>query len=160
MARSHFVKKARRDYKESGIKKGESYYWWAFRFGGMHRSKIAPKASQMTQSEYLSQMYAFEEEIADFTADESLQDEVENIASSLRDLASEQEDKLSNMPDGLQQGSTGELLQNRADACNEAADELEGIDFDAPDEKATEEEVEEYWQEKLDEVQGVSFNIE
>lgn len=160
MARAHFVKKARRAYKESDIKKGESYYWWAFRYGGMHRSKVAPKQSQLTQSEYLSTMYSFEEEIAELVADDTLQGSVEDIVSRLRDLASEQEDKLSNMPDGLQQGSTGELLQNRADACNEAADELEGIDFDEPEEGATDDEVEEHWQEKLDEVQGVSFNIE
>ncbi len=31
------------------------------------------------------------------------------------------------MPQGLQQGSTGELLQARVDACESAADEIESI---------------------------------
>ena len=34
------------------------------------------------------------------------------------------------MPDSLQQGPTGELLQGRADSCEEWADSLEGVDLD------------------------------
>ena len=36
MPRVHFVKKARKDYPSTGIQKGDSYYWWQFRYGGTH----------------------------------------------------------------------------------------------------------------------------
>jgi hypothetical protein len=52
MARAHFVKKARKAIPGTDIKKGDSYYWWKFRFGGKRTSKTAPKASQLTQSEF------------------------------------------------------------------------------------------------------------
>ena len=66
MPRVYFVKKARKDYPV-GIKKGDSYYWWKFRYGGIHRSKTRPRPSQLTQSEFLSTIYAIIEEIQDVT---------------------------------------------------------------------------------------------
>lgn len=177
MARAHFVRKARKSYPSYGIKKGEGYYWWKFRFGSKHMSKTAPRRSQLTRSEYYGNIYDIEDEIAALNADDSLESAVEDIASRLRDIASEQEDKLSNMPDQLQYAPTGELLQQRADDCNSAADDLEGVDFgDVPeidqDElkklrgnarkdflEEHEKEVEDYWQEKVEEVQGISIDI-
>jgi hypothetical protein len=134
MTQAHFVKKARKDYPSAGIKKGDSYYYWEFRFGGLHRSKIAPKRSQLTQSEFLGRIYDIEDRISNISGDTAsdLQSQAEEIASEIRELAEEQEDKRSNMPDQLQDSAAGELLQNRADSCNEMADELENIDFDAP----------------------------
>lgn len=59
---------------------------------------------------------------------------VEDIASRLRELASEQEDKRSNMPDALQDSDTGQLLEERAQNMESAADEFDGIDFsDVPE---------------------------
>ena len=170
MARAHFVKKARKDYPNNSIKKGDSYWWWKFPYSGVSKSKTKPRASQLTQSEYYGQLYDLQDEIGNLVADDTLQSVAEDIASRLRDLASEQEDKLSNMPDSLQSSSTGELLQQRADDCNTMADEFENIDFDVPelDEDDTttdedrsdhEEEVENYWSEKLDEIQGISIEI-
>lgn len=132
MARVHFVKAARKDYPDAGIKKGESYYWWEFRYGGTHKSKERPKPSQLTQSEFLSQAYALNERIEELSADnaEDLKSEVEDICSEIRSLGEEQADKISNMPDSLQEGPTGEMLQNRADACEEWADNLEQVDLD------------------------------
>ncbi len=46
MARAHFVKAAAKDHPEHGIKKGESYWWWAFRSAYGSRkvySKTQPK---------------------------------------------------------------------------------------------------------------------
>ncbi len=183
MTTATFVKKARKDYPKEGIKKGDSYYWWSFRFGGTHRSKTAPKRSQLTQSNFLSQLYDIEDELNDLSADDGLPDTIADLSQRLRALASECEDALSNMPEGLQQGDTGQLLQERADACNSAADELEGVDTEYPgpegDEEiadiendkeltkeerqsrieAREEELEqEFWEEVLQQVQGVSID--
>lgn len=155
MPRVHFVKKARKDIDGSDIKKGESYYWWKFRYGGKHVSRTPPKASQLTQSDYLAQIYDIEDEIASLSASEDLKDTAEDLASRFRDLASECEDKLNNMPESLQQGSTGELLQERADACNSAADEFEAIDFEYdPDIDGGEQE---FWEGKLEEIRSVSI---
>jgi hypothetical protein len=139
MARATFVKAAAKDYPEQGIKKGESYYHWSFRFGGKHRSKTAPRASQLTQSGFLSQAYALNERLEDLDASnyddaEGLKDEIAEIAEEFRSLGQEAEDNKSNMPDGLQEGDTGNMLQERADRCSEIADELESMDAEVDEE--------------------------
>ena len=58
-------------------------------------------------------------------ADDNLEGERDSIVEDIRALGEEQSDKLSNMPDGLQQAPTGEMLQNRADACEDWASEIE-----------------------------------
>jgi hypothetical protein len=193
MARCTHVKAARRRYPQSecgipgGIKQGQSYYWWKFKRGSKHFSLTPPKRSQLTQSAFYSQLYEIEDRIADLTASSDLPSEVEGIAEELRSLAEECQGSLENMPESLQQGPTGEMLQERIDACEGAADELEGIEMDdfededfEPDEQDEGELDDEYeariesdrddytngrdgreiehWQEKLDEVQAVSID--
>lgn len=126
----------------AGIAIGDSYYWWKFRHGGKHYSKTPPKQSQLTQSEFLSALYGIQEEIEILIADDGLSGAVEDIANRLRDMAEECESKIQNMPDSLQDSDTANMLQERADACNAAADELEGIDFDGFDEDEAKEEAE------------------
>lgn len=135
MARVTHVKKAQKDYPEHGIKKGEEYYWWKFRYGGKHFSKTYPKPSQLTQSEFLSQVYDFNDRISglstgDFNEPEDLQAWKEELVGELETLRDEQEEKKDNMPEGLQEGPTGELLQERYDGIDELINELEGIDCD------------------------------
>lgn len=179
MARANFVAKARKDIPGTDIKKGDSYYWWKFRHGGKHYSKTRPRPSQLTQSDFYSQVYGMQEEIEDVEANDGLPDFVEDIASRLEDLASECEDKVQNMPEGLQQGSTAELLTERAEACRNAAEEFRALDlsewdenFDEPEredddtdetyeaklEAAREEAEQAWWDEKLDAVREVSID--
>lgn len=152
------------------IKKGEPYYWWQFMNGGKHISKYRPRQSQLTQSNYLSQLYAIQEQIEDtdasgFTEAGELESYKDEIVSQLEDLKSECEDSLGNMPEHLQETSTaGELLQERIDALYTAIDELESIDFnydDSDDDEEAEEENSERFHdwavEKLDEMMCVSF---
>lgn len=169
MPRVNFVKKARKDIPGTDIKKGDSYYWWKFRFGGKHVSKTQPKPSQLTQSEFKSAMYDIEERISNLSASgtsiDELKTEIESIAEDIRSLGEEQTDKLSNMPEGLQQGSTGEMLQGRYDSCEDMAGQLDNIDTDVeePGEDASEEDKAEYerrLQEIVDEAQGVSYDGE
>jgi hypothetical protein len=177
MARLHFVKKARKDVPNSDIKAGESYYWWQFRFQKKRCSKTRPRRAQLTQSEFNGTIFDLEDDIAEAVADSSLADIVQQTIDRLRELADECEEKRSNMPDALQDSDSGNLLQERADACQSAADDFESIDLDdfEADEDATKlaraddsdiEEVNadgltevEYWQEKLDEVQNVSIDL-
>lgn len=129
MARAHFVKKARKDYPEHGIAKGDSYYWWKFRYGGKRYSKTRPRPSQLTQSDFLSTVYAYQEQIEDIDIDpddlQSVADELRSVAEELETLGQEQEDKIDNMPDSLQDSEVAELLRERGESCSTVAGDLE-----------------------------------
>lgn len=80
----------------------------------------------------MSQLYALEEKIEEFSCDnkddfESFRDEVKGEIEELRD---ECQGSLDNMPEGLQQGDTGQLLQERIDAMDSWADEIGGLECD------------------------------
>jgi hypothetical protein len=132
LPRVHKVEKARKAIPGAGIKVGDPYFWASFKTGPRSSMKrvwrTMPKPSQLTMSEFKSRWREFGERMAELAEDDTLHDALQEIASEIRDLGSEQEDKLSNMPDGLQQASTGELLQERADACANWADEIEGLE--------------------------------
>lgn len=158
MPKVTFVKCARKDNQV--VKKGESYYWWAFRFGGKRYSKTPPKQSQLTQSDFLGRMYELSERIQVLTF-ESLEDEIEGIVSEIRELGEEQEEKLSNMPEQLQYAPSGETLQSRIDGCEEWANELENIDIELPDgDNHEDEDKENKMEEILAEVQGCEYQGE
>jgi len=142
MTRANFVKKARKDYLEAGIKKGESYYWWKFNFSStIHRSKTAPRRSQLTQSDFLSQVYDIEDRIAEIDYD-NFEDEKDSIISDLENLRDETQEKLDNMPEQLQEVGSGEILSNRVESIEEMINELEGCDLDEIDEDEIRNEVE------------------
>jgi hypothetical protein len=159
MARLHFVKKAQKD--NPVCKKGESYFWWKFMVGGRGGPKLyskeRPAPSRLTQSEFLGTLGDIEDEISSLAADDSLESAVSDIASRLRELGEEQGAKKENMPDNLQESESGTMLQDRADRCEEMADELENIPLDLDDKEADQEE-EDFWREKLDEVQAVDLS--
>ncbi len=132
MPQVHFVKRARKNNPVTV--KGESYYWWwgpkPFGHGrGVKKfSKSRPKASQLAVSEYMSQFYALEEEFDLLSAKDppgDVADSLDELASQMQKLGEEQLEKFDNMPDGLQQGDTGQLLEGRADACEQVSSEIE-----------------------------------
>lgn len=118
------------------INVGEPYVFWAFMVGGRGGPKIVrcgkpqcrPTRSDLTQSEFYSQLYAIQDSGFGCETLEELESARDEKAEELRNLGQEQQDKLDNMPDGLRDGDTGQLLQERADACEEVASELESID--------------------------------
>ena len=168
MPRVIFVKKARKD--NPAVKKGESYFHWKFRFGGKYYSKTRPKASQLTQSEYLSQMYGYEEQLAEIEFDsiEGIKDMIGELADEIESFGEEQEGKRNNMPESLQDSESGELLERRADACREwaeelrtAADDLEEYESDPDlDEEENAEAATEHVAEAISEIQQVAADIE
>lgn len=121
MPRVHHVKKARKD--NPAVKAGEPYYWWEFRYGGKRYSATYPRQSQLTQSEFLSQAYAYSEQIEDA---QSLED-ISGLPDDIRSLGEEQEEKIYNMPDSLQDSDTAELLRERAEVMETWATEIEEI---------------------------------
>lgn len=128
MPRVNYVKKARKD--NPAVKKGESYYWWKFRYGGKHYSRNRPRPSQLTQSAYLSQVRGLIEMIEDNSTEtwddfDSLREEVKSELDNIRD---ECQSNLDNMPDQLQYAPVGELLQERINALESAESDIDYID--------------------------------
>lgn len=168
MARANFVKSARKDNPVA--KKGESYYWWKFRYGGKHYSKTSPRRSQLINSPFLSGMEQAQEafvyfEVKDQRDADDLISLQEEVADNVRELAEEAQGSLDNMPDSLQEGPTGEMLQSRVDEGEYYADEIEGVDIDiedyegpkVPEEGAIPEEFTEWLQEKVDELAALEY---
>jgi hypothetical protein len=118
---------ARKDYPDSGIAKGDQYWYVKIKTGPrssrVMRSKTPFRRSQLTQSDYLSQLYDWE----DGKAAISSMDETQEFADTIRTLGEEQGEKLDNTPEGLQQGDSGQMLEARRDACEAAAGEIEEI---------------------------------
>lgn len=64
------------------------------------------------------------------------EDTAQSIADELDSIKDQCQDSLDNMPEGLQYGSTGELLQERIDCLDDVISELESIDYDSIKEEA------------------------
>ena len=131
MPRVTFVKSARKDNPVA--KKGESYYWWKFRYGGKRYSKTRPRPSQLTQSAYFGTIRSLVEQIEDFSTSsyEDIQGLKEDIMNELENLRDETQEKLDNMAEyNLEYSPTGEMLQERVDALESAISDLDMIDED------------------------------
>jgi len=130
MARAIFVKSARKDYPDIGVKKGESYWWWQFRSSGKHMSKTEPTRGQLTQSAFKISIYDIEDRLGSLKPIAGLKDEVDDIKGQLEDLKSEAENSLSNMPEQLQEGNVGQLLQDRIEALDDMISEIDNVNID------------------------------
>jgi hypothetical protein len=164
-------RKARKDYPNSGIKKGDKYFYWKIKTGPASgyacRSLTRPTPSQLNTG-FAGQVGEIEASL-DAATDV---DGIRTVAEEIRALGEEQQEKHDNMPEGLQQGDTGQLLEERAQQCEEWADTIESAceeydsrieeierlraEWDAYDtacepENATGEEVEEPSEERPDE---------
>lgn len=141
--RVNIVKSARQDQGKCGkcgalLNKGTSYIWWKFRYSGRHKrctsSDCYPKPSELVNSPWLSSCMAtqevFESDVADAADPSALAEACNSAAESIREQGEEAQGSHDNMPEGLQEGDTGQLLQSRADACEEIAGELEQLSSD------------------------------
>lgn len=120
-------RKARKDYPENGIKKGDEYYFTQLRLqrGSMVKRSLKPfKPSQLTNSPFKSGFFAAQE-----GWDESSKDgeAMREAGEAIREIGNECQENFDNMPDGLQQGDTGQMLENRASECERIAGELDGL---------------------------------
>jgi hypothetical protein len=124
-----YTHKARRDYPESGIKKGDQYFEWALYRQKSQRSLTPPTRAQLAGSPWKQQLYTLiDTELPACTCPEDLR----SIAESARELSSEAQDSFDSMNEGLQQSESGQRMENRvsemdswADEVESAADELE-----------------------------------
>lgn len=139
MVRLVHVKKARKANKEAGIKKGQEYWWAAFRLPGRkagykkYWTDGPPRRSELISSPFYAALADAEDDFCDMAAKHSRKDpDLSDLASdwrsaaeTVREIGSEQEEKRSNMPEGLQDSGSGELLQERADNCESLADSID-----------------------------------
>ena len=127
MPRVTFVKSARKANPVAAV--GESYYWWKFRYGGKRFSKTYPRGSQLTQSAYFGGVRELVERIEDADIQIGEYDTFiefrDEIVSDIRQLGEEASESRDNMPEGLQEGDTGQMLEARYEACEQAASEIE-----------------------------------
>lgn len=148
MPRVH-VRKAAKDYPREGIKKGDTYFYTKLKLqrGGIEKRSLKPfKPSELTTSPFKGGYLAVQE---GWDASEKTVDDLRAAAEAIRDLGTEAQGSFDNMPEGLQQGDTGQMLEARASACEEKAgeldslaDELEGLEDPADDWTEPEEPVE------------------
>ena len=142
MPRVTHVKSARKANPVAEI--GQPYYWWKFRHGGKRFSKTYPRPSQLTQSAYFSGIRSLVEQIEDTEIEMGDNDAFielrDEITSQLRELGEEANESLQNMPEGLQQGDTGMMLEARYEACEQAADEIEYMELEGWEDYTSEKE--------------------
>ncbi len=132
-------RKAQQDYPEQGIKKGDLYYSWAFFRQPLMRSKTAPTREQLTQNETILRVYALQNSASTQLNGASTLSELEEIVSSLSseisEIASEEESKLDDMNEGMKASQVGSDMQERVDAYNQAASDLDSMDFSAEEDE-------------------------
>lgn len=120
-----YTQKAGKDYPEAGIKKGDMYYSWSFRYGGEHKSLTPPRPSQLTQSKMSAALAAAEvaEDITE-SADnpEDIVAVLNEAAGTIRDVADEYQEAADAFENG---GALAEQNSDKADDLNEWADSLE-----------------------------------
>ena len=132
--------KARKEYKCSKcgevIKVGDTYLKGTpFRRSPVIRSmKCGLRGWELSSSEYVQGVGrvcdCWEE---DYGCNE---DTAQSIADELDTIKDNCQDSLDNMPEGLQEGDTGQLLQERIDALDDVINELESINYDTIKEEA------------------------
>lgn len=118
---------AAKDYPKFGIVKGQKHYHWKRKTGPRtsqeYRQVEPPRIEQMTSSAYKIAMHHIEEARSKITSHE----EMDDLIAMITELAEEQRGKFENMPEGLQQGDTGQTLEQQAETLESAVSELETI---------------------------------
>lgn len=151
--------KAAKDYPDIGVKKGEKYFKWSFRYGGTHKSKTYPRASQLTQSKY-SEVYAAQENVSDVCASSecALQDIIDVCRDAAEQIRAVGEEYLEadEAMGGHQSGSNyerSEYCEQGASDYEELADTFDGIEFGEDEDFATEADA-------MDEMQNLANDIQ
>lgn len=161
MPQVHHVKKSRKAYRKEGIKKGEPYYWWKTRrtrgkqyFSTLHRSTKKPRPSQLTSSEFMREALELCEQIEDAKPEtiEDLISQRDEWVQRAQEIQNQEQEKYDALPTSLQEGSSGEQIQERVTAMETFATELEGVSIN---EDGDEEELEE----RLSELQSVLLDV-
>lgn len=127
MPRVHH-RKAGKDYPDQEITKGEMYYTAHVKTGPASgitiRSKDPIPASRLTQSAFKSAWLSAEE---GWCRSGKGAEDISAAAEAIREAGQEAQESFDNMPEGLQQGDTGQMLENRVSEAERVADELDSL---------------------------------
>lgn len=135
MAKVQVIQKSRKEYKCSKCGKvipvGSKYYKGEINFGPtiIRCSDCKLEAWEVTTSDWqLSTGAIINRWEEDYGVSDSTPEELRDTIEGIMD---EQQERLDNMPEGLQEGDVGQLLQERIDACESTMYELDSIDIDS-----------------------------
>ena len=129
------VKKARKSPGKCGgcqcvIAKGQPYRFVKF-FRGPKSvwcidSKCTPRPSALIGSEFIRAVTEAEE---DFTEAIKKRDalKIKAIGERIEELGEGEQEKFDEMPEGLQQGETGQMIEQRSNRCQEISQEIENM---------------------------------
>jgi hypothetical protein len=148
------------------IQVGEGYYWWANKLPGSRSgykqircSEHPPTLAERTPGragQWMQMEEGFGKQIADtdsYTEDGEFSGLAQDIASEIRSFGEEFTESAENMESGFgHETEQSTELRERGDRIIEAADEIEGMDFDPSPEKGDEDEDEtdEQFEERLE----------
>ena len=121
-------KRANKDYPEDGIKKG-NYYWYAALKTGPRSSVVIRSLSpikryKLTTSEFLSKIWMIEDA---YIPNISCLEDVEILIEALQNIYEDCQNSFGNLPEGLRNGPTGEMLDTRSNGCERAVNDFETI---------------------------------
>lgn len=135
------------------VNKGQEYYAWSLFGESKERISVTcPNRNQLTNNEFKLGYYAVEDRIGDLFSQDflesSIDDEVNEIVSDIESLKDNAQESLDNMPEQLQEGETGQMLQSRVESLEEWSSNIEAVDLSI-DIDIEDEESEEYKEAKL-----------
>lgn len=131
MARVHHVLSARKDNPVA--KAGEPYYWWKNKNGPKRFSATYPRYSQTCtgrKSDFWAAVEKLEDGIDEAACSDDLEAAVDEAKSDMEAIRDEYQGSLDNMPEGLQQGDTGQSIQGAVEEIEGFISELESLYFD------------------------------
>ena len=125
--------KAQKDYPQFGVKRGQQHFTWSVPMGGVFvkfRSMTQPKKSQLVAPGY-QQDFAVLQETAEALGEIHDTSDIDSLIDEITALKDETEEKYNNMPQQLQGGDTGVLMQERVTELETWIEELSNIMSDA-----------------------------
>ncbi len=132
MPRVTHVKAARQDNRV--CLKGQSYYWWKFRYGGKQMSLTYPRPSMLCsgrKSEVMGAQEGLEDDLNGIEDSEAGEAACESCAETFRDLGQQYEESADAMPESLQYGEQAENMREMGQSLEMQADELDNVDWDS-----------------------------
>ena len=135
MGKVQVIKSARKQWKcgrcGATIEKGMPYYKGEVNFGPtfVRCAKCKLESWEVTSSDYQLAVgeivYRWRENYG------ASDDTLDSLVSDLETLRDDVQDRLDNMPEGLQEGEVGQLLSDRIDQLDTAIDDLGNIDLES-----------------------------
>ena len=159
------------------INVGESYWTWCFYGGQPIYSKTKPRQSQLTNNSFKQELYSIQESVEDFSPEDpdEVGEFVEELISDLEELRDTCQESFDNIPEQLQEGNSGQILQERIENLDDVISNLENIDTEFSSEldesekdgmsqeeweRQEEDEMEEWIADKIGEINDAGLDFE